>query len=603
MTQMNYERHFVPRGADMGDWAQLEPLFDKLEQRSLNNTDDLQQWLLDTSELSACISEESSKRHVAMTCATDDPQKEQAYLYFVEEITPKCKPRWQTLRERYVASPARSKLPQPRFTVYDRSTTAAVEIFREENVPLQVEEDKLDQQYQKICGGMTVQFDGKERTLQQMSRYLREPDRALRQQAWEQIVQRRLQDRDAIDEIFDKQLELRGQIARNAGFDNFRDYQFRVYERFDYAPADCLQFHRAIQTVAAPAARKIQEERRESLKVDPLRPWDLAVDPFNRPPLKPFETADQLCKGSSAIFHRIDPELGRQFDEMIQKGWLDLESRKGKAPGGYQATFDEQRRPFIFMNAVGLHGDVETLLHEGGHAFHAVACRDEPLVQYRHCGMEMAEVASMGMELLAYDHLDVFYKSDDLKRARREQMESIIGLFSWIATIDAFQHWLYTGESQWLDDACLAPSRATGNAGGSSAGGDSAPALGVARDTAKHRVARTAAWLRLMDLYGGIEDWTGYENSREALWQRQLHLFGVPFYYIEYGIAQIGALQLWQNARKDKVQALRQYREALKLGGSRPLPELWQAAGLTFDFSQKTLEPLIRAVSDELARL
>jgi oligoendopeptidase F len=242
------------------------------------------------------------------------------------------------------------------------------------------------------------------------------------------------------------------------------------------------------------------------------------------------------------------------------------------------------------MNAVGLHGDVETLLHEGGHAFHAVACRDEPLVQYRHCTMEMAEVASMGMELLAYDHLDVFYNADDLARARREQMESIVGLFPWIATIDAFQQWLYTGETQWLGKAMEPEAQARGlRASAAPASGD--------------RNARTRAWLSLMDLYGGIEDWTGYAPAREALWQRQLHLFGVPFYYIEYGIAQIGALQLWQNARKDKKQALRQYREALSLGGSRPLPELWAAAGLKFDFSEATLRPLLDAVTKELQAL
>ncbi len=573
-----YPRRFVPAAADMGDWSQIEPLFVELEQRPLETAGQLEQWLLDISELSACISEESTKRHVAMTCATDDPEREKAFLYFVEEITPRCKPRWQRLRERYVASPARARLPRPRYTVFDRSTVAAVEIFREENVPLQVEEDKLDQQYQKVCGAMTVEFDGKEQTLQQMARYLREPDRSLRQRAWELTVERRLKDREVIDGIFDELVELRGRIARNAGFDNFRDYQFRVYERFDYTPADCLGFHRAIAAVAVPAMHRIQEERRRTLGVDPLRPWDLAVDPYNRPPLKPFETAEQLCRGCSSVFHRIAPELGRQFDDMVTAGWLDLESRKGKAPGGYQATYDESRRPFIFMNAVGLHSDVETLLHEGGHAFHSVACRGEPLLQYRHCGMEMAEVASMGMELLACDHLDVFYKVDDLRRARREQMEGIVGLFPWIATIDAFQQWLYTGEAGWL--------------GGKA---DLSPA-GSCAD-------RTAAWLRLTALYGGREDWTGYDAAREALWQRQLHLFGVPFYYIEYGIAQIGALQLWQNARRDQKQALRQYREALALGGSRPLPELWTAAGLKFDFSEATLRPLIDAVLAELSLL
>lgn len=561
-----YPRRFVLADADMGDWTQIEPLFDALDRRPLETPEQMEGWLLDMSELASCLQEESTKRHVAMTCQTDDPAKEQAYLFFVEHIAPRCKPRWHRLHERYVTAPAREALPRPRYFVFDRSTASAVEIFREENVPLQVEEEKLDQQYQKICGAMTVQYDGKEQTLQQMARYLREPVRNIRQHAWELIAGRRLQDREQLDDIYDRLIQCRTQIAANAGLPSFREYQFRVYERFDYTPEDCFRFHDAIAAVAVPANRALQEERRKTLELNVLRPWDLAVDPHNRPPLRPFEKAGELCAKCSQIFHRVSPELGNQFDEMVSAGWLDLESRKGKAPGGYQATYDEARHPFIFMNAVGLHGDVETLLHEGGHAFHSVACRDEPLVQYRHCGMEMAEVASMGMELLAYDHLDVFYSGSDLARARREQLESLISIFPWIATIDAFQHWIYTHPGHTRDE-------------------------------------RTAQWLALLDRFGGIEDWRGHESAREALWQRQLHLYGVPFYYIEYGIAQIGALQLWQNARRDKAAALRKYREALALGGSCPLPDLWAAAGLKFDFTQATLRPLIEAVQAELAKL
>ncbi len=566
MPESQYRRRFVPAGADMGDWSQIEPLFDALEQRPVEDVRQLDAWLLDCSELAACISEESSKRYVAMTCQTDDPAKEQAYLHFIEEIAPRCKPRWHRLRVKYVQSPARSALPQPRYFVYDRSTVSSVELFREENVPLQTEDEKLDQQYQKICGAMTVEYDGKEQTLQQMARYLQEPDRAVRQRTWELVVNRRLADADRIEEIYDQMVRLRTEIARNAGLENFRDYQFRQYERFDYTPQDCLAFHEAIERVVLPAARDLQRERRRKLGVDPLRPWDLAVDPENRPPLRPFERGTELSARCSEVFHKVDPALGRQFDEMVRAGWLDLESRKGKAPGGYQATFDETRHPFIFMNAVGLHRDVETLLHEGGHAFHAVACREEPLVQYRHCGMEMAEVASMGMELLSYDYLDIFYKGGDLARARREQMEGIIQFFPWMAVIDAFQHGVYTHPGHT-------------------------------------RQQRREAWLQTMGRFSGIEDWSGYEDARAYAWQRQLHLFGVPFYYVEYGIAQIGALQLWQNARRDKAGALRKYREALALGGSRPLPELWTAAGLTFDFSEKTLRPLIEAVQAELKTL
>lgn len=565
-TENPCPRQFVPADADMGDWSQIEPLFDRLDETSIQAVEELEGWLLHQSELAACINEEGNHRYVQMTCQTDDPAKEKAWLHFIEQIDPKCKPRWHRLNERYVEAPARRKLPTERYNVLDRSKATAVELYREENVPLQTEDARLDQQHQKITAAMTVEYDGKEQTLQQMGRYLEQTDRDVRQEAWELVANRRMADRAELDNIFDKMIELRTQMARNADLENFRDYQWRAYERFDYTPDDVFAFHEAIEHLVVPVRRELQAERARQLGVEPLRPWDLAVDPKNRPPLRPFEKGEELCGKCSAVFAKLDPQLGKQFDEMVAAGWLDLDSRKGKAPGGYQTTYDEHRHPFIFMNAVGLHRDVETLLHEGGHAFHSMACREEPLLSYRHTGMEMAEVASMGMELLAYDHLDEFYTGEDLVRARREQLEGVINTFPWIATIDAFQQWIYTNPTHT-------------------------------------REQRTGFWLDLQQRFGGIEDWSGYEEPRAAAWQRQLHLFSVPLYYIEYGIAQVGALQLWLNARADKKNALGKYREALALGGSRPLPELWDAAGLKFDFGVSTLGPLVEAVRAELRQL
>lgn len=560
------KRHFVKPDADMADWAAIEPYFDELDARPIETGEQLERWLLNQSELTACLNEEQTRRQVAMTCHTDDPAIEAAFLHFVEQIAPKCKPRWQKLRQRFVASPARALLPRDRYFVYDRSTASAVEVFREENVSLETEDEKLDQRYKKLCGAMTIQYDGKEQTLQQMSRYLKEPNRPVRRETWELVAGRRLQARAEIDDIYDQMIALRNRIGANAGFPSFREYQFRAYERFDYTPADCLTFHEAIEKVVVPAYRASQRNRRRKLGVDTLRPWDLSVDPAGRPPLKPFTTIDELCTGCSKIFHRLDEALGAQFDQMVAENWLDLESRKGKAPGGYLTSFEECRHPFIFMNAVGLQSDVETLLHESGHAFHYMAAKDDPLVSYRHCNLEMAEVASMGMELLTMEQLDVFYDQADAARARREQLEGILWLFPWIATIDAFQHWIYTHPNHT-------------------------------------HAERTSVWIGLLDRFGGIEDYSGHPDAREAMWQRQMHLFACPFYYVEYGIAQIGALQLWRNARKDRQQALTRYRQALALGGSRPLPELWAAAGLKLDFSEATLAPLIEAVQGELAQL
>lgn len=561
-----YGRRFVSPKTDLGDWEQIRPLFDALEKRPLHSTIELERWLEDASELMACLSEEETRRYVAMTCQTDDEQRRQRYLEFVEQIKPRCKPRWHDLQRKYAGCTVREGLDRWRYEVLDRSILNQVELFREENVPLETRDETLRSDYQKIVGAMTVVYEGREQTLQQMARYQLETDRQVRQETWELTVRRRLDDADRLDDLFDEMVRLRHEIARNAGFANYRDYMFRARERFDYSPEDCLRFHEAIEREVVPIMRQRQQERAERLGVDVLRPWDLAVDLRGRPPLRPFETVERLCEGCTRIFYRVHEDFGRTFEMMREKGWLDLESRKGKAPGGYQATFDESRHPFIFMNAVGLHRDVETLLHEGGHAFHAMACRDEPLVQYRHAPTEFAEVASMGMELLSRDHLDEFYSGEDLRRAWEEQLEGIVRMLPWVATIDAFQHWLYTHPDHT-------------------------------------REQRNETWERLLERFGGIEDYRGWEDARRRMWQRQLHLYEVPFYYIEYGIAQLGALQVWRAAQQGYREAVESYRRALRLGGARPLPELFEVAGVQFDFSQRALAPVMEHVAHELAAL
>ncbi|MBU6402844.1 MAG: M3 family oligoendopeptidase, partial [Verrucomicrobia bacterium] len=527
---------------------------------------ELEQWLLDWSELTAALDEESSRRYIAMTCHTDDPAAEQAYLHFIEEIEPRLKPRQFELEQAYLEHPARPQLAPARYEVLDRNTRAHVELFRQENIPLETDEAKLGQQYQKLAGALTVRFRGQERTLVQMGKYLEEPDRPLRQEAWELVAHRRLAEADNFDGCFDQLIELRERIARNAGFPNYRDYAFRALRRFDYTPEDCLGFHDAIAHEVMPLVRELQARRRHHLGLARLRPWDLAVDPRGRPPLQPFEQVDSLITSTAKIFADLDRELAVQFDQMRDLHLLDLANRKGKAPGGYQCTLAETRLPFIFMNAVGIQRDVETLLHEAGHAFHTFATRGEPLHAYRSAPIEFCEVASMSMELLGNQFLQAFYTGPDASRARHDHLENVILIFPWIATIDAFQHWLY-----------LHP-----------------------RHT---RTERATAWTSLLDRFGGEVDWTGYEAVRAALWHRQLHLFLHPFYYIEYGIAQLGALQVWVNARHDPVQALRAYKRGLALGGTRPLPELFAAAGGRFDFSATTVKPLIHRVREELTRL
>jgi oligoendopeptidase F len=561
-----FPRIFVPLDADLGNWSQIEPLFKRLLEREIGSPEDLERWLLDHSELMACISEERSERYIAMTCDTADKDKEQDYLHFLENIAPRCKPYIHALNEEYVACEHRAGLDAGRYGVLDREVEAEIEIYREENIPLQTEVAKLAQQYQKITGAMTVEHRGEERTLPQMAKFLEETDRSVRQEAWELVAARRLQDREAMDEIFDKQRQLRQQIAANAGFPDYRGYAFKSMMRFDYGIEDAERFQGTVQELVVPLYRELNATQLKLLQVEALRPWDLDVDPLGRGPLRPFESPEDLADGAQKIFARLDPELEALFASMRAAGELDLDSRKGKAPGGYMSTRDEKRRPFIFMNAAGLQRDIETLLHEAGHAFHAFATQNEPLVGYRHSPIEFAEVASMTMELFAADQLGVFYSPADAARAKRKHLEGIIRILPWIAQIDAFQHWIYAHPGH-------------------------------------DREQRTTRWLELDEAFGPAVDWSGYEASRASHWQRQLHLFVHPFYYIEYGIAQLGALQLWLRFKQDQGAALGGYRSALALGGSRPLPELFAAAGARFDFSATTIKPLVDAVQEELAGL
>ena len=560
-------RQFLPETIELTDTAQLAPVFDKLSAKleAAVSVADLEAWLRDHSEVCAALAESSSVTYIEMTCQTDDEAKEKAYMHIVEVVDPWLKPRQFALMQKLANSPFFAQLPAF-YEVYRRSVATQVKIYREENVARETEVAKLCQQYQKISGAMTVQFDGQEKTLARMARIQEEPDRPRRESAWKTVVERRLQDTDRLEEIFDKMLVLRNEIARAADFSDFRAYTFANYERFDYTPEDCLRFHAAIEHHIVPLARELQEKRRRKLGVDKLRPWDLSVDPDHNPPLHPFAASSELMEKSHQIFSRLDPRLGDYFQVLRKQELVDLDNRKGKAPGGYQSTLAEARVPFIFMNAVGVHRDVETLLHEAGHAFHALASRELPLHAYRSAPIEFCEVASMGMELLAAPHLRIFYSEPEAKRAERDHLEGIIKFFPWMATVDAFQHWIYTHPGHT-------------------------------------RQERAAFWLSLMDRFGGIEDWSGFEQARAHVWHRQLHIFEIPFYYVEYGIAQLGALQLWQASRRDLPATLDHYLAGLGLGGSRPLPELFQTSGLAFDFTDKTIAPLMRNVKDALLEL
>jgi oligoendopeptidase F len=565
-TPAVYPRRWLPEDLEFSTWDQIEPWYRRLLDRPIGSPAELETWLEDAGELGAAVAQEGAERYIAMTCQTDDPQREAAHLAFVRDIEPNLKPLQNEIRARYLDSPHRAGLARERYRVFDRVQENRRVLYREANIARETELAELGQQYQKMIGAMTVMFQGQERTPAQMAPYLEESDRMLRQTAWELVAQRRLADKDALDDLFDRMIALRGAIAQEAGFPSFVEYAFCDRERFDYGIAETKRFHEAIERIVVPLCRQLQEERRRTLAVETLRPWDLTVDPLSRPPLRPFHDVEQLAEGAEAIFAHVDPELGQQFAYLRRRGLLDLANRKGKAPGGYQTTLEDDRLPFIFMNAVGLDGDVRTLLHEGGHAFHALASRGERLAAYRDSPIEFCEVASMTMELLGARDLERFYTVEDARRSYRQLLEGIVLILPWIATVDAFQHWIYSHAGHTRDD-------------------------------------RRRAWTELVERYGGIVDWSGHDEARAHAWHRQLHIFLYPFYYIEYGIAQLGALQIWQRWLSDRAAAVAAYRRALGMGGARPLPELFAAAGARFEFQAKTLVPLMDAVASELVRI
>jgi oligoendopeptidase F len=572
---MTIATDFVPMAIDATQWEAIEPYVTSLLERPVADGAELEQWLRDRSELDAACSQSRAELYIDMTCHTDQQDIQDAYTRFVENVAPHLANAAFKLDQRQKALTDEIELDESRYGVLVRDTVADVEIFREANVPIQTELDKLSQTYDQIVGAMTVEFEGREQTLPQMARYQESTDRALRERAWRVVADRRLTDAERIDAIFDEMIARRHQMALNSDCDDYIGYAFKKMHRFDYTPADCVQFHESVESIIVPLMRRIDADRAGAMSVDPLRPWDLTVDPLGRDPLAPFEDGQDLIERSRNVFARLDPALARLFvslgdnsDKGRREGNFDLDSRKGKAPGGYQYVRDRTRIPFIFMNAAGLHRDVETMVHESGHAFHSQLCADDPLVHYRHSPIEFAEVASMSMELLTMPYWDEFYDDPtDLARARRRQVEGSVVLLPWIATIDAFQHWLYANPDHTRDQ-------------------------------------RTGAWLDLQKRFGNAVSWEGLEHVLPKVWQRQAHLFSVPFYYIEYGIAQLGALQLWSiSLEKGEDVAVEHYKRALAIGGSRPLPELFEAAQIRFDFGSDTIGRLANHVSNELDRL
>lgn len=561
-------RHFLPADFAIVDWKSLEPYFINLDERTINSPADLEQWLKDASELEAVISEDACWRQIKMTCDTENKRLEEAFNFFMMEIQPHIQSYSDKLNKKLIDCSFTNELDQSTYYTYLRNVKKNIELFREVNIPIQAELNVLQQQFGVIAGKMTIEVNGQEYTLQQAAKFLEDPNRALREEVYRKISERRLQDKNELNTLFSSLLQKRHQVAVNTGFENYRDFRFKELGRFDYTAKDCYQFHEAVKQHVMPLVNQIYEAKKKKLGLDTLRPWDVEAEPAGIQPLRPFKTGSELTEKTIACFDELKPFFGDCLRKMKEMGHLDLESRKGKAPGGYNCPLAESGAPFIFMNAAGQLDDVTTMVHEGGHAVHSFLAHELTLTGFKEYPTEIAEVASMAMELFSMNHWHVFFENkDELLRAKEQQLERVITIFPWIATIDKFQHWVYENPNHTIEE-------------------------------------RASQWLNIQEEFSSTAiDFTGLDEYRRFGWQRQLHLFEVPFYYIEYGIAQLGAIGLWQQYKQNPEMAVNNYITALQLGGTRTLPELFKAAGLEFNFSPAYISQLMLFVKKEMEQL
>ncbi|MBP6312685.1 MAG: M3 family oligoendopeptidase [Flavobacteriales bacterium] len=561
-------RTFLPVALRIEDRNSVDAYFKELHERSITSRHELERWLKDLSELDAALSEEGAWRYIRMTLDTRDEAVSKRYNAFVSEVLPEVEKWTDKLQRKLMADPHVKGLTGDGYPVYLRGIREQLRIFREANVPLQAELRSMAQDYGTIMGAMNVQWNGETITLPKAGAILESTDRDEREAIYRLIAERRAKDTDKLDELFSSMVKKRQQVAVNAGFADFRDYMYSALGRFDHTPADALAFHESVEKEVVPVMDRISRERKAALGVASLRPWDLAVDPLGRAPLRPFDSPDKLAELAISVFEVLDPYFAECLREMRTMGRLDLGSRDGKAPGGYNYPLYETGPPFIFMNAVGTTDDVITMVHEGGHAVHSFLTHPLPITGFKNFPSEVAELASMSMELLTMEHWHLIYTDpEELFRAKRDQLERVLSILPWVATVDAFQHQIYTHPEWSISE-------------------------------------RSKAWVEIHQRFGGdVVDWSGLEKIQATLWHKQLHIFEVPFYYIEYAIAQLGAIGVWRNYKKNPAEALRMYTEALKLGYTRTLPEIYAKAGISFDLSVTNVRELISFVKEELDRI
>lgn len=562
------QRVFLPDHFQVNSWQELEPYFTNLENREINSLSDLENWLQHRSELEAILEEDLGWRYIKMNIDTTDKELEKAFHFFINEIQPNIAPFEDKFNRKLVQCKFVDALDKNKYHIYLRGVKKDIEIFRKENIPLFTKLETESQKYGTIQAAMTVNIDGEEMTLQKAARFLKLNNREKREEAYKKIQTRRLQNKQELNSLYTDLIALRQQVANNAGFKNYRDYMFTAMGRFDYSIQDCFNFHKAVKENIVPITNQFDAERKAKLKLETLRPWDVEVDTTGKEPLKPFENGEELLNKTITCFSKLRPYFGECVSIMKEMGHLDLESKKGKAPGGFNYPLYEIGVPFIYMNAVGTHRDLVTMVHEGGHAIHSFLTKDLELTPFKSFPSEVAELASMSMELISMEHWNVFFENEeDLKRAKREQLQKVLETLPWVATIDKFQHWIYENPSHSVEE-------------------------------------RYNAWKNLMKDFGSnVVDYSELEEEFLNTWQKQLHLYEVPFYYIEYGFAQLGAIAVWRNFKQNKEKALDQYIAALSLGYTKSIGEIYQTAGISFDFSPQYVKELADFVKEELQKI
>lgn len=562
------KRIFLPENLVIDSWEKLSSYFEDLKNREINSVQELEKWLKDRSELEAVLEEDMAWRYIKMNIDTTNTDLADSFSFFITEIEPKIAPYTNAFNLKLVNNQFLNDLDKETYHIYLRGIKKQIEIFREENIPLNTKLQEESQKYGAVSAAMTINYEGKELTLQQASNYLKNTDRKIREEVFYLINNRRLQDENELNTLYTELIKLRNQVAKNAGFANYRDYMFAALGRFDYEAKDCFNFHEAIEKEVVPVTNGFDVEKKQLLSVDALKPWDTAVDPTGKPALKPFEGGEELINKTITAFNRIKPYFGECLAIMKELKHLDLDSKKGKAPGGFNYPLHEIGVPFIYMNSVGSQRDLVTMVHEGGHAIHSFLTRNLALTGFKDTPSEVAELASMSMELLSMDYWDEFYTDEtELKRAKKEQLEKALETLPWVASIDKFQHWVYENPMHTVEQ-------------------------------------RYAKWNDIMKAFGSNQvDWTGNEKALATLWQKQLHLFEVPFYYIEYGMAQLGAIAVWRNYKQNPDKAIEQYMAALKLGYTKSIKEIYQEAGIEFNFSQSYVKELVDFIKDELKKI